>query len=406
MRAFYRVFKSELRTIFADRGVLLVFLGAVVIYSFFYPIPYLPQVLRDVPIAVVDQDQSALSRKLIRMSDASELLRVECLAPTVLEAEDLVKAGRIGGLMVIPKGFERDVARGMQAKVGVYADAGYFLVYRQAMTGMVTVVRTLSAGVEVRRLQAGGRMAHQAMAAQRPLQLITTPLFNPAEGYASYIVPAILVLILQQTLLIGIGMLGGTAYETRTTIEGADGGLLAAILGKTAAYLGLYAVNALYYLFVVFGIYGFSRRGEALAVLAFLLPFLLSIILLGLTLAGLFRRREDAIHGLLIVSLPAVFLAGFSWPVEGIPQWLRWISFLLPSTAGIEGFLMIQEMGATLREVRVEWLILWGLCFLYFLTACISMRRPVSAWKAGCPAENRLGPTARESHGSPGADQP
>jgi len=270
---------------------------------------------------------------------------------------------------------------------------------------MVTVVRTLSAGVEVRRLQAGGRMAHQAMAAQRPLQLITTPLFNPAEGYASYIVPAILVLILQQTLLIGIGMLGGTAHETRT-IQGTDGGLLTAILGKTAAYMGLYAVNALYYLFVVFGIYGFSRRGEALAVLSFLLPFLLSIILLGLTLAGLFRRRETAIHVLLIVSLPAVFLAGFSWPVEGIPLWLRWISFLLPSTAGIEGFLMIQEMGATLQAVRGEWLILWGLCILYFLTACISTRWQVSAWKAGCPAENRLGPATKESDGSPGADQP
>jgi ABC-2 type transport system permease protein len=380
MRAFYQVFKNELRAIFTDLGVLLVFVGAIVGYSFFYPIPYLPQILRDVPIAVVDQDKSALSRKLIQMSDASQLLRVERRAENVPEAEEWVKAGQIGGLIVIPEGFEREIARGGQAAVGVYADAGYFLVYRQVMTGMVTVVRTLSAGVEIRRLQAGGKMAHQALAAQRPLQLMTTPLFNPAEGYASYIVPAILVLILQQTLLIGIGMLGGTAREAGTwPTQEVHCGIFTVLVGKAAAYLGLYTMNAIYYFFVVFGIYGFPRYGESFTVAAFLLPFLLSIILLGLTLAGLFRHRETAIHVLLITSLPAVFLAGFSWPMEAVPRWLRLISLLIPSTAGIEGFLQINEMGATLHDVGREWLILWGLCVFYFLLACLSMHRQKSA---------------------------
>jgi ABC-2 type transport system permease protein len=373
---FYQVFRNELRTVFSDVGVLLVFIGAIVIYSFFYPLPYLPQVLRDVPVAVVDQDKSVLSRKLIRMSDAHPFLRVTRHAGSVSEAESWVRAGEIGGLIVIPEGFSRQIARGGQVTVGVYADAGYFLVYRQVMTGMVTVARTMSAGVEIRRLQAGGKTVHQAMTAQRPLSLITTPLFNPSEGYASYVVPAILVLILQQTLLIGIGMVGGTARENRTPQAG---GVICdaftVISGKAAAYLSLYAVNAVYYFFVVFGIYGFSQRGTPFTVMVFLLPFLLSVILLGLTLEGLFPRRETAIQVLLITSLPAVFLAGFSWPVEAIPCWLRLFSFLIPSTAGIEGFLRINEMGATLYDVAGEWLLLWGLCTLYYLLASCSLRR-------------------------------
>lgn len=376
MKPFCHVFRNELKTIFSDPGVLLVFLGAVVIYAFFYPLPYLPQVLRDVPVVVVDQDKSSLSRKLIRMSDAHPFLRVTGHARTVSEAESRVRAGQIGGLMVIPEGFARQIARGGQATVGVYADAGYFLVYRQVMTGMVTVARTLSAGIEIRRLQAGGKAEAQAMAAQRPLVLITTPLFNPSEGYASYVVPAILVLILQQTLLIGIGMVGGTALENHASESGrATCGAFTIISGRAAAYLSLYAVNAVFYFFVVFGIYGFPQRGTPLTVMLFLLPFLLSIILLGLTLEGLFPRRETAIQVLLITSLPAVFLAGFSWPVEAIPGWLRLSSFLIPSTTGIEGFLMINEMGATLHEVRGEWLVLWGLCILYYLLASFSLRR-------------------------------
>ena len=376
MNSFYQVLRNELKTIFSDVGVLIVFLGAVVIYSFFYPLPYLPQVLRDVPVVVVDQDKSSLSRKLIRMSDAHPFLYVTQLAGSVSEAEDWVRSGRLGGLIFIPKGFSREIARGGQATVGVYADTGYFLVYRQVMTGMVTATRTLSAGVEIRRLQAGGKTARQAMAAQRPLALITTPLFNPSEGYANYVVPAILVLILQQTLLIGIGMVGGTARENRELqAGGATFNAFTVISGRAAAYLILYAVNAVYYFFVVFGIYGFPQRGTPYTVMLFLFPFLLSIILLGLTLDGLFHRRETAIQALLITSLPAVFLSGFSWPVEAIPGWLRMFSFLIPSTSGIEGFLRINEMGATLHDVRWEWLVLWGLCILYYLLASCSLRR-------------------------------
>ena len=147
--------RNELRTIFSDAGVLLIFIGAVVIYSVFYPLPICPQVLRDVPVAVVDQDKSVLSRKLIRMIDAHPFLCVTQHAGSVSEAEDLVRSGRLGGLIFIPKGFSREIARGGQATVGVYADAGYFLVYRQVMTGMVTAARTLSAGVDPP--SAGGR---------------------------------------------------------------------------------------------------------------------------------------------------------------------------------------------------------------------------------------------------------
>jgi ABC-2 type transport system permease protein len=377
VRSFCHAFRNELRTIFSDTGLLLIFVGAVVLYSFFYPLPYLPQVLRDVPVAVVDQDKSSLSRKLIRMSDAHPFLHV-AMCDSVMEAEASVRSGRIGGLIVIPKGFSREIARGGQAAIGIYADAGYFLVYRQVMTGMVTAARTLSAGVEIRRLQAGGKMEDQAMAAQRPLSLITTPLFNPAEGYASYVVPAILMLILQQTLLIGIGMVGGTARENpQPQSKWETLGASAVISGKAFAYLSLYAVHAIYYFFVVFWIYGFPQRGTPLAVMLFLLPFLLSIILLGLTLERLFHRRERAIQVLLVTSLPAVFLSGFSWPVEAIPGWLRFVSFLIPTTAGIEGFLRISEMGATLQDVKVEWLVLWGLCAFYCLLATLCYRRPM-----------------------------
>lgn len=370
-----RVCVAEFHRIAADPGALLILVGAVVLYAFFYPLPYLPEVLKEVPTVVVDLDATPLSRQLVRMADAHELIRVVSRSPDLADAITAVRHGAAGGILEIPAGFERRVLRGDSATVGLYADAAYFLVYRQVTTGLVEVTRTMSAGIEIRRLEAAGMPRAQALIARDPLPVVDRPLYNPAEGYASYIVPSILVLILQQTLLIGIGLLGGTAHEQDATPPIA--GPLGTVLGRTLAYLALYFVHAMFYFVVVHRIFGFPNRGDTATALVFALPFLLAAILLALAVSTVFRHRETALQALLFTSLPAVFLAGFSWPKEMIPDWLNSASLLLPSTPAISGFLRINQMGASLSDVLVEWRILWGLTGLYFALAWMAHVRSV-----------------------------
>ncbi len=397
MKSVLRHARAEALRVFHDPGALLVLVGAIFLYSFFYPIPYLPQVLREVPVAVVDQDRTPLSRQLVRMADAHSLLRVAERPATLAEAETLVLAGRVGGVLVVPGGFERDVQAGMKARVGVFADASYFLVYRQVATGLLETVGTLSAGIDIRRLEARGRTEAAARALRDPVPLLVRPLFNPTEGYASYVVPAVLVLILQQTLLIGIGLLGGTAVEAVALSsrgappESGDEGSaspadssgpaqpaslgMTRLLGRTLFYLVLYSVYAVLVFTVVYRVYGFPERSRGLDLALFALPFLLACIFLALALGALFTRRETAMQVLLFTSLPSVFLAGFAWPLEAVPSWLRAASLLVPSTSGIAGFLRLTEMGAGLRHVRFEWLVLWALSGAYFLAAWLAERR-------------------------------
>jgi ABC-2 type transport system permease protein len=372
VRAVLRHALGEGRRVLSDRGALLVLVGAVALYALFYPVPYLPQVLREVPVAVMDHDATALSRRLVRTADAHALVRVAERPASIAEAEALVLAGRVGGILVVPAGFERDVALRRPVRVGVFADASYFLVYRQVATGLLEAVGALSAGIERR---------------PDPVVLLARPLFNPAEGYASYVVPAVLVLILQQTLLIGIGLVGGTAAET----PGAElraGPSLARLLGRALFHLALYSLHALVYFTVVFRLYGFPERGRALDLALFALPFLLACIFLALALSRLFSRRETAMQVLLFTSLPSVFLAGFAWPPEALPAWLRAASLLVPSTSGIAGFLRLSGMGAELRHVGFEWGVLWTLAAAYFALAWRAERRSgfVLDSRSGAPA--------------------
>jgi ABC-2 type transport system permease protein len=418
VKAVLRQARAEAIRVFHDPGALLVLVVAVGLYSFFYPIPYLPQVLRVVPVAVVDQDRTPLSRQLVRMADAHSLLRVAERPAGLGEAEGMVLAGRVGGILVVPAGFERDVQLGRKARVSVFADASYFLVYRQVATGFLETVGTLSAGIDIRRLEARGRTEAASRALRDPVPLLVRPLFNPTEGYASYVVPAVLVLILQQTLLIGIGLLGGTAAETSSRVAPTPTGdsgsavlarprgmtALSRLLGRSLFYLVLYSAYSFFVFTVVYRIYGFPERSRALDLSLFALPFLLACIFLALALGALFTRREAAMQVLLFTSLPSVFLAGFAWPLEAVPSWLRAVSLLVPSTSGIAGFLRLTEMGAELRHVRFEWLVLWALATAYFLLAWLGERRsarrvrPASDLEKSGPAGSIMRP------GGPGGD--
>jgi ABC-2 type transport system permease protein len=396
VRAVWRHARAEARRVFRDPGALLILVAAVFLYAFFYPIPYLPQVLREVPVAVVDQDGTPLSRQLVRMADAHSLLRVAERPASLAEAEALVRSGGVGGVLVVPAGFEREVQQGRRVRVGVFADASYFLVYRQVATGFLETVGTLSAGIEIRRLESKGRTEAAARALRDPVPLLVRPLFNPTEGYASYVVPAVLVLILQQTLLIGIGLLGGTAREAPplssrgAPVEPSSEGSaippgVPRLLSRALFYLALYSVYALLYFTVVYRVFGFPERSRALDLGLFALPFLLACIFLALALSGLFRRRETAMQVLLFTSLPSVFLAGFAWPLEAVPSWLRAVSLLVPSTSGIAGFLRLTEMGAELRHVRSEWLVLWTLALAYSVLAWLAERRAQAGERGADP---------------------
>jgi len=336
----------------------------------FYPIPYSPQVLKNVPVVVVDLDRTNLSRSLLRMIDSNELLTVLAMAESLAGAEKQVRNNQAGGILLIPAGFERSVLRGEQANLAAYADASYLLIYRQVLTGLLTTAGTLSAGVELRRLAARGVRGAPAAAARVPIEYSGRPLFNAVEGYATFVVPSVLVLILQQTILIGAGLVAGSRRE----LAGSDPlfrpfAAPLVVIGRAAFYLILYWLHAWFYFGPLSAWYGFPREGDPLVLALFTQPYLLAAIFLGLAGAAFFVERQRAIQVFAVTSLPMVLVAGVVWPSELIPHWLRALASMVPSTPAIAGYLRINMMGANLAEVDAEYRHLWMLCAAYFLLA-------------------------------------
>lgn len=377
MLAWWAAGKDELRALLADKGVLLILIGGTLFYAFFYPLPYRDQVARDVPVVIVDLDRSAASRHLIRMLGATEQIAVTNVLSEAARGQAWLRSGKAGGIIEIPAGFERRILRGETVRVGIWGNAAYVLVYSQVANGASMAAGQFSAQLMVERLGGTGVTGDLVIAQVMPVQLALHELFNPAGGYGSYVVPAVLVLILQQTLLIAIGMMGaGQALQQRQWHSGRPSAV--ALFGRALPYLGIHLVLALVILTVVYRLYAFPSFAFVLASLLILLPFLVATIAFGFLLTSCFGSRETALQVLVLLSMPTLFLAGFVWPAEAMPAPLVAVGWVLPSTAAIDAFVRFHQMGATFTEVAGSWFWLWGMAVIYFTASVLIARHTVN----------------------------
>jgi ABC-2 type transport system permease protein len=393
------VFRDELRRVLALRPVFMVLVVGIAIYALLYPQPYISEALRRVPIALVDLDGTVASRELARRVDATSDVAVAMVLPDLPTAEREVFARSIYGILLIPKDFERELLHGRSSPVALYADASYFLMYQRMAGAVGTVAHTFAAEVQTPLLVATGVSPLVAAAVVDPMPLTTVPLFNPQGGYATYILPAALTLILQQTLLIGVGLLGTLpGADLRRRTPPIEAGAIATVLGKLLAYLAFEAVIVPFYLVSLPWLYGLPRLGSLATILVFATPFVLAVGALGMVVARLLREPLLVQLALAALGLPFFFLAGFSWPVEAIPEGVRLFAILVPSTSAIDGLVRVAQLGASLADVRRQFLALWALAAFYGICAMLieAAKARAGAGRAAA-ASGASSPTAQAS---------
>ena len=378
MQALTAAFLNQWSRIIRDPGVLLICVLGVLGYSFMYPLPYRNQLVRGVPVAVVDLDHTRLSRQWVRMAGAHEGIHVVPGFSSLGEAERALREGRVGGYVLIPEGFGRDLYRGT-ASVAVGGDAAMFIVASRVLNALTETGAFFSAGFRVRKLQGRGLSEKQAMATVQPVSLVIRPVGNTREGYGSYIVPAVFVLILHQTLLLGIGLSTATRRDpvfqgrirpgVRESEEPAHPfwpfRRLAAVLGSNLAFVSLYLVSVLFYWGLAFVWYDLPGRVQVVPTLLFCVPFLLATASLGQLLGRFMHEREIIIPVVVLLSIPFLFVSGVAWPRESLPALLQHLSVVVPSTHAIPGLLQINQLQARWADVFPAWLSLWSLAALF-----------------------------------------
>jgi len=378
--SFWNTVSTELDTIYKDKAVLAVFFSVCFVILVLYTAIYSKQIIREVPVAVVNEDASKLSRDFISMLDASPGIKTLPNYSDLEEAKLAYYAKNVMGIIIIPKDFEKNIKQGQQTDVISFSDASNMLFYKKVLGDISIITNYFNAGIAIKKEILTGKSIAQATEYYAPIKPISTSLFNINSGYATYLIPMLTALIVQLVILMAMGLLYGSRNEnSNLTLHYPRllqlGGTIPILLGKSFLYLMLFILIIPIQTGIVYSFFGIPLRSSIFLIYIFLIPYILAVVFLGIIVTSLFKKREDSIIFLVLISIPSLMLSGLSFPTESFPVLYQYLGKLLPSTSGIDGFIKLSQMEASFANILPEWKSLWLLDLIYFSLSIFTLKK-------------------------------
>lgn len=350
-----------------DEGVIVFFIIVPFLYPLLYAYLYNNESVREVPTVVVDNSHSQLSREFVRRVDATGDVDIVSYCQDMEEAKEMIHQREAYGLIYIPKDFAKDVAEHRQTTVELYSDMSGILYYKAVFSSCTEV--SLEMNKEIKATLIPGATEQQISAFQYPIEYQYVPMFNTQSGFCTFIIPAVLMLIIQQTMVLGVGMMAGEEREkvrkhiAEPHIIGKNPSEV--LFGKSTVIFTIYIIVAVYLVCIVPVLFNLVHIWRWQTLLAFMVPFIAACVFFSISLSSIAHDRESFIIMFVFLSIPLLFASGISWPSSNIPIFWKGFSWLFPSTFGINGYVRITEMGATLEDVQYELNALWIQTFVY-----------------------------------------
>jgi ABC-2 type transport system permease protein len=292
-------------------------------------------IARDIPIAVIDQDHSAVSRQLVRWLDAAPGVAVVGEAPTGAAAMPLLRERRAYGLVLIPRGFGTDLVGGRAASVQWFYNAQFSAHVGGLTRDVRALVSTLSAGVEL-----GGRIRRGASGVQaaqqfEPIRMRLVTLFNESTSYESFLAMALIPSMLQIFVVVAVVTTIGRELRDGTVpqwLASANGSWAAAVAGKLAFPLAAFVLQALLFLLFFTVLRGWAIEGSVGAIVLSLLLLVLAYLGVGLLLISLTLSLRNSLSAAAFITAPAFAYAGQGFPLLAMPPLARAWAESLPLT--------------------------------------------------------------------------
>ena len=372
-----KVWLHEMRDMFKDEGALLFVILLPLAYPLLYSWIYNNEVVREVPVAVVDNSHSQTSREFVRHVDASPDVRVAAWSNNLEEASRLVARQEVYGIILLPEDFDRQLGRMQQAHVCVYCNMGLMLTYKAIFQTCSAVAADMNSHIQI--ALSGNPTTREDQLTTHPMQVSDVPIFNNTGGYGNFILPGVLVLIIQQVMLLGIGIAYGTSYEKRrfsrlTPMYERRFGLARIMIGRTMGFFVLFLLIAAWVLLAVPRMFHFVQMLHFSDFLLFVVPYLLACVFFATTFSFFIRQRENVMLLVVFTSVPFLFMSGVSWPKSNIPEVWQWVSWLFPSTFGIQGFIKMNTLGGVFGDIIPEIKGLWIQTVIYGVFATLVTR--------------------------------
>lgn len=367
---FVNAFKREAGRIVKDINIMTIIFLAPIGYAILYGGFYWNKTEHKVDVVIIDQDKSLTSQKVIRMLNVHPAINIKYSITNYQEAKDKLMELDAHGIIIIDKGFEENLKKFQQAKIKLSLNTTRFLVSNDINKAVNEVVIQLTDEQRLRFFNNLGYSHEQALELIEPIYAELRSLHNVNETYGDFLLPGIFILILQQTLLIGLSESIAKEREENTVnewFEVSNHSVWITIWGKAFFYLFNYFAYGLFYFGIIFSVFKIPISGSYLALFIISVLYLLANIYFAFIISSLFKRKLVAIQIIAFTSYPIFLISGYSWPKFAMPDVLQWLSNILPSTPYLNGVMRISLYGATFADVQFEIFHVFLLFILFML---------------------------------------
>ncbi len=364
------VYCREFKLVLHDQGVLIFFLFLPLAYPIVYSLIYNPEIVRDVKMIVVDHDRSNMSRELVRNLDATQEAWVIGYAPDLLEARRAMADKKCFSILEIPEGFGRKIGSNEQAEAALFCESSLLLRYRGFLVAATNVSQAMGAEILAEKINSIAPLATTITDGDlMPIENIS--MGNIESGFDSFIMPGVLILILQQAIVLAVGMAGGAKRESPKLI-GYNGvneapSVAMTMFGQMLCYGTIMAVPAIYIVHYVPLMFSFPMAGNFWEIIAFIFPLAVASVALGFCLQGVVWERESVFVLWVVTSVIFLFLSGLTWPRYAMSPIWHFLGSCVPATWGVEGFIRMNTNGASLAQVHNDYIHLWILAGVYLV---------------------------------------
>jgi ABC-2 type transport system permease protein len=358
---------------------MLIFVVAGLLYPLLYNLVYLNGIVHETPIAVVDNADCSDTHRIIRELDATKEVSVAYKCMNMEEAKRLMQERKVKGIIMFPSDFGKKLAHMETATFSAYADMSSFLYYKNVMSAANFVMLHEVGEIQMVRYSSMGMTDQAAFESTKPILYDDNNPYNRSFSYSYFLVSAILLIIIQQTMFYGMSLLAGTQREQNRSfasipydLQGGSG-VGRIVLGRAGAYWLIYMAIGTYIAFIVPAIFGLPQRGDFKDVFAMLVFFVTDCVLFSMTWSTLITRRESVFVLFLAMSPVCLFLSGCSWPTCAFPKFWKFFSYLFPSTFGCQAYLNMSVAGGDMSEATVQMSGMILQTIIYFFTASMCM---------------------------------
>ena len=361
-RGLFEVYCREFKLVLHDQGLILFITFLPLVYPVIYSLIYNPELVKEVPMVVIDNDRTPLSRELVRNLDACDEVWVRGYASDLSEARHAMDSGKCFAILEIPSGFEKKVGRTETANAVMYCDMSLLLRYRGFLVAATEVMQEMGSELMSEDINRIAPLAG-TIATGDLLPISNVSMGNIRNGFDSFIMPGVLILILHQCIILAVGMAGGARRERKSMLgynpHNNSRYVSATMIGQMLCYFTLLFIPSIYMIHYVPLMFRFPMEGSLLGELVFLLPMTLACFGMGFVFQAFVTERESVFVSWVVTSLIFLLLSGLIWPRYDMYGVWKFMSDLCPATWGVEGFIKMNSNGAALWQVRHEYVMLW-----------------------------------------------